>query len=107
MPHASKKWLPALLAAMLVLASLLVSAQAEAQGPPPPPPPCPHSYHWDGPRGCWPNHRGVPPLCPPGMAWKHGQCRPMGHGPGMPPPPADQPGTPAPGQETPPPPPSY
>lgn len=88
MPHAPKKWLPALLAAVLVASALLLSVRAEAQGPPPPPPPCPRGYHWEGERGCWPNHRGIPPLCPPGMAWRHGHCRHMdGYGPGTPPPP--------------------
>jgi|GEM_PF-5423261 len=54
--------------------------------PPPPPAACPRGYHWDGPRGCWPNRPDVPPLCPPHMAWSHGHCQPMG--PGRTPPPA-------------------
>jgi len=90
MPHAPKNWLPALLAAVIVVSALLLTAPVEAQGPPPPPPPpCPRGYHWDGPRGCWPNHRGIPPLCPPNLAWRHGQCRPMGPAPSpyAPPPP--------------------
>jgi len=76
MSHAHAKTLPALIASGLLVLGLMAATVAEAQWAPPPPPPprCPPGYHWEGPRGCWPNEPGMRPLCPPDMAWRDGRC---------------------------------
>jgi len=69
MPHAPKNWLPALLAAGIVVSALLLTAPVEAQGPPPPPPPpCPRAITGTGRaaagRTIAASHRCVPPTWP-------------------------------------------
>lgn len=69
---------------LVASAVLVCSLSNEGFAQPPPgfgpqgPPPCPMGYHFEGPRGCWPNDPRIPPLCPPHMAWRFGDCVPMG-----------------------------